>query len=160
VPAEERFVSVARRFLSLVEGFEAHPRDEFICVVEPVLVDLYGSALGLGRGATDDDGGNWERMDMSEWWDLFQRLGQHLGSYDAYDCVFDPYDLGSQPVRGLVSDDLADICRDLREGLDLYDAGRTDEAVWQWRFGFDSHWGQHATHALYALRTLRADRGL
>ena len=31
------------------------------------------------------------------------------------------------------------------------------DAVWQWRFSFESHWGQHATGAMNALRELVSD---
>lgn len=162
--AEDRFVFVARRFVAFIDEFEAHPRGEFIRELEPLLTDLYSSALGLEHGHIDDghieDAADAERMDGDEWWDLFQRLGRHLGSYDAYSFVFDPYDLEAQPVEGRLSDDLADIRRDLLEGLHLYDEGHTGDAVWEWRFAFDSHWGRHAAHALYALRVLHVDHAL
>jgi hypothetical protein len=51
--------------------------------------------------------------------------------------------------------DLSEIWADLREGLSLYDHGHVVEAVWEWRFGFEHHWGTHlvaaqrAIHAYY-----------
>ena len=32
------------------------------------------------------------------------------------------------------------------------------DVVWEWRFGFYSHWGRHATEALRALHARLADR--
>jgi hypothetical protein len=132
-----------------------NPRDEFVRELEPILLGVYRAGLGLDYGRVGDDVDPPDRMTTEQWSDFFQRLGRHLGSYDAYRFVFDPYDLESEPVGGRLSDDLADIYRDLCEGLDLHDSGHTDEAFWQWRFGFDSHWGRHAAHSLYALYAIR-----
>ncbi|MFE7505205.1 DUF5063 domain-containing protein [Promicromonospora sp. NPDC057488] len=47
---------------------------------------------------------------------------------------------------------MADIWRDLRSGLDWLDSGADPaDVLWDWRFGFETHWGRHATHALHAL---------
>jgi len=88
---------------------------------------------------------------------LFRSLGSYLGDWDAYAEVFDPYEMDDTPVVGSLSDDLADVYRDLRRGLALFDAsnrpGKID-AVWDWRFHFHSHWGEHATGALRPLHRL------
>jgi hypothetical protein len=55
------------------------------------------------------------------------------------------------PVIGDLADDIADIYRDLRRGLNLLDAGHTEQAVWEWVFHLKHHWGEHATSAIRAL---------
>ena len=55
------------------------------------------------------------------------------------------------PVVGDLADDLAGIYRDIALGQQLYDAGRCDDAIWQWASGFQTHWGQHAASAIRAL---------
>lgn len=50
-----------------------------------------------------------------------------------------------------ISDDLGDIWRDLREGVDLYRLGYISAAAWHWRFHFLLHWGRHAVSAISAL---------
>lgn len=55
-------------------------------------------------------------------------------------------------------DDLADIYRDLRHGLDLFNLGGTDavaEATWEWRFGYENHWGAHLFRALTTVHEIR-----
>jgi hypothetical protein len=54
-----------------------------------------------------------------------------------------------------LSDDLADIYRDLRASL-LGDPARiqTNDALWDLRFSFETHWGQHAVSALAAMQAL------
>ena len=58
---------------------------------------------------------------------------------DLYWEVFDPREL-SEPVAGSLSDDLADIYRDLRRGLAAAERD-IEEAVWDWRFSYETHWG-------------------
>lgn len=68
--------------------------------------------------------------------------------------IFDPF-IQDEPVCGNLIDDLSDIYHDLQIGMMQYDQGRTQNAVWEWKFTFDSHWGNHAIDALRALNTLR-----
>jgi hypothetical protein len=57
----------------------------------------------------------------------------------------------AQPIGASPSDDLLDVYWDLQRGLAAFDSGRASEAVWIWRFGFETHWGDHAVDALRAL---------
>ena len=79
-------------------------------------------------------------------------LADFLGMCRFYREVFDPY---SQPTEvectGDILDDLGDIYRDLVAGLSQWRDGNSGEALWAWRFTFESHWGEHATSALRAL---------
>jgi hypothetical protein len=58
---------------------------------------------------------------------------------------------------GDVIDDLADIWLDLECGLKYYDVGDRATAAWHWHLMFESHWGRHATAALYALHCWLVD---
>ncbi|MFK7992281.1 MAG: DUF5063 domain-containing protein [Sandaracinaceae bacterium] len=73
-----------------------------------------------------------------------------FGSHDLYWEVFNPY-VDEERVAGSLSDDFFDIYRDLRRGLVAFDKGRHQKALWDWRFHFDHHWGDHAVDALRAL---------
>jgi len=56
-----------------------------------------------------------------------------------------------EPVMGDVIDDLADIYKDLKEGLWYLEQGSEDDAVFQWRFSLDVHWSRHIISTMYAL---------
>ena len=75
---------------------------------------------------------------------------------DLYWEVFDPREL-SEPVAGSLSDDLADIYRDLRRGLAAAERDIA-EAVWNWRFSYETHWGDHATDAIRTLQRVVNDQ--
>jgi len=69
---------------------------------------------------------------------------------DFYYEVFDPYVEG-ELVVGSLADDFGDIARDLEAGMAYWDSGDLKNAIWEWSFNFDAHWGDHAVDALRAL---------
>lgn len=70
--------------------------------------------------------------------------------------IFDPY-ADEVPVYGDLIDDLSDIAADLRVGMKEYEAGRIGNAVFEWRFGLNNHWGLHIVNALRALHFIRVN---
>jgi hypothetical protein len=73
--------------------------------------------------------------------------------FQYYREVFDALDLESDEdaVVGDLYDDVADIYRDLAEGLFVYHQQSPAEAERFWSQSFQYHWGEHATSALRAL---------
>ena len=82
---------------------------------------------------------------------LRRRISRVLGDFDYYHMVFHPYGDGDS-IGHTLADDLADIWRDLKEGLLVFDVGDESSrryAVWSWRFHALIHWGlTHVTSAL------------
>jgi len=71
--------------------------------------------------------------------------------------MFDPFDQGEcKPVTGSLSDGLADIYFDVKEGLMRIPADGEVPAhvIWAWAFGLEIHWGKHAVEAIAALHAL------
>ena len=91
-----------------------------------------------------DSRGNHER-----WKKLYDSLKQNLGDADLYWQLLEPT-RETETGAGSLADDLADIYGDINEGLVLLEGpkGSPSEAIWNWRFQFGSHWGQHAVDAL------------
>jgi hypothetical protein len=111
--------------------------------------------MNLPIGTGDDDFDAPEGMTSVEWQELFQRLDRKLGDVSDYSLMFDPYEFKTTPVTGSLADDAGDVYRDLKRGLEVIAAGGSLEtAVWEWQFGFEHHWGNHAAHALHALHSL------
>ena len=96
-----------------------------------------------------------DRLTHEEWSTLFGALRAHIGPYDLYWDVYDPSQQEQDDVvAGSLADDFADIHRDLRAGLSAWhvgtDASRID-AVWEWREGWENHWGYHAVDAIRSI---------
>ena len=79
-------------------------------------------------------------------------LGERMPRF--YWEVFDPF-AQEDAVCGDLVEDLSEIAADLQRGMREFEAGRTGNAVWEWRFGLNSHWGNHAVDALRALHAIR-----
>ncbi len=116
------------------------------------LLELYRAAIALPPEWSDElDGGPLpEQVGDAEYrraYEASRRL-----PLDFYSEVFDPTTVPADaPVIGSVSDDLADIYRNVLTGLRAYKHGDRAAAVWEWSFSLHSHWGAHATGAMRAL---------
>lgn len=71
--------------------------------------------------------------------------------------VFDPF-IQDEAVCEDLTDALSDIAAELKNGMTEFEAGRTGNAVHEWKFGLDHHWGSHAVSALRALHAIRTRR--
>lgn len=81
------------------------------------------------------------RSGASEFAAMARRSFPELGFYR----LADPLEGFEQKVgQGWALDDLIDIALDLAEVLWLLDQpSRTADAIWQFRWGYENHWGQH-----------------
>jgi hypothetical protein len=128
---------------------------ELMARAHELLPELYQAALRLPRvspsGYRDDDD---EESDDERWWAVREELVELLGSADLYLGVYDPAEPKGQAMSWSLTEDLADIYRDVKEGLDLAEkraAASPAYVVWAWRFDWEHHWGRHALGALQAL---------
>ena len=86
--------------------------------------------------------------------EIVQRLKRQVGESDYYKKVFDPWKT-EDPLYGSISDDLADIWRDLKLGMLVLAKDDASNAICEWRFHFFHHWGRfHAAGLLHPLFSL------
>jgi hypothetical protein len=112
---------------------------------------LYASALALPAPWSDELGTEVADLVQDDEWKSVLQAASRL-PVDNYGEVFDPLVMPpEEPVVGSVADDIADIYRDVVNGLRLDQLGKRPEAVWQWGFSLHNHWGEHATSAIRAL---------
>jgi hypothetical protein len=154
-PNVEAFKVLAERYCAFIETSESLGRGEFVWQLAEQLIALYAAGMKLPSATGDDDFDAPDAMATAESRELFQRLDRTLGDASDYSLMFDPYDFKTPPVTGSLADDASDVYRDLKRGLEVISAGGSlENAVWEWQFGFDYHWGAHAAHALKALHSL------
>jgi hypothetical protein len=154
-PAIDRFAGAARRYCAWAEGELGDPNDE-MRRVRLLLAELHLAAaelpdLGIGK--------NIDAVSLShdEWSRFYEKFGRL--PVTSYFDVFNPLQ-EEEPVTNSLADDLADIYRDLKAGLSLFEANHPIDAAWAWRFGFQTHWGQHLVGAQRAIHEYLADEGL
>jgi hypothetical protein len=156
IDATSRFATVTREFCDWAEGPPVAGEIEML-IARRLLVCLTSLALELPNTECDDV----ERVEISHeaWTAMFKRFGELPVNY--YGHCFDPLKVpADEATLGDLADDLADIWRDLKEGLMLWEAGHKNAAAFEWRESFTIHWGRHAAGALYPLHCWAQEFGV
>jgi hypothetical protein len=151
------FVEVAREYCQLIDDRDQKTAIQLLQAIFVYLprLCLYGLGLPEIKRSLDYD---LPQRSQEEWQNLYKSLQNKLEGYDVYFEVFDPYDdKDHESISQTVSDDLSDIYFDLKSGLKEWSRASVAEQrsiIWDWKFGFASHWGHHATGAFRTLFSL------
>ena len=149
-PETEAFVKQARLFCDFVEHAAAMPLAQRLLVARERLLELTLAATRLPIVDPPEGFDAGPSPAVPSGWAGFE-------AHDIYWEVFDPY-VNEPAVAGSLDDDVLDVYGDLHTGLDLWDStAPRAAAIWEWRFSFETHWGDHAVDAIRALQ--RAVRG-
>ena len=152
----DNFVSIAKEYCAWAEGAPLAPENEARKAIQ-LLVTLYANILALPNNGCGEDR-TAQEITTEEWQVIYKRFGSLPFNY--YCVSFSPANIEEKSSIGDLADDLADIYRDIKDGLRLYENGHTTEAIWEWKHGFNIHWGRHAASALHALQSYMADEYL
>ena len=173
-PGLDAFAVVAAEFCRVIVTHNDLGRERFLASAHEVLPRLYSAALNLpptavlfpNRSDVDDDKTSSaedasatetdsDRLTSDEAAALCMSLGILIGERQFYRTISDPLELDTESSGvGFLADDFTDIYRDVHDGLAKWRRGESGEALWEWRFNFENHWGEHLTRALRALHIL------
>ncbi len=140
----QKFADTVRKYCDWAEASSSDPEQEMVTarkllaelhlgIIDLLEIDL--SEINCGK-KVDDIRSSYK---LSSVYKRFQIL-----PIDNYWDVFEPLNIeDNQPVTNSLIDDLNDIYQDLKRGLILYEHSYLMEAVWEWRFHFEIHWGAH-----------------
>jgi hypothetical protein len=146
--ATSRFADTVRAYCQWAEGEPASQEAE-AKTARLYVARLYAQALELSTTANWD--GDAPTISHDVWLSVFKRFASLPVSY--YGECLDPLEVpASDTCLGDLGDDLADIWRNLKCGLDVFDSGEIEGAVFEWEQSFRIHWGMHAASALYILQ--------
>lgn len=155
-PAVTRFADAATLFCDWCHSPPGDAEDDARSALRH-LTTLYALAQALRELDNAPDVAT-TRSDDDAWRAIYTRFGAL--PFNHYASIFDPQQLDEAEVdTGDLADDLADIWRDLDEGLVAFTSGHTGAAEWQWAWSFRNHWGRHAASAIHALHCWFADQG-
>ena len=152
----ETFIEVARSYCELVEQVETLSREtvlDRLAVLLPRLIEL---AVRLPSVEPSADVSA-DEVTYGAWRERFVAVNGALADRGSYWTSMEVCgDEEPEVVNLPLADDLADMWRDLRAGLSLVGVPETAvDAVWEWRFNFEIHWGAHAVEALRAVHAAR-----
>ena len=154
--AAKRFTGLAEEFCKIVDSAERMTVPVFLAELNRNLPHLYGAGVRLPEVEKEDFEPTPPFDHHKVWQPLYKFLQDKLGSEEQYWEVFDPTEK-EEAIPHSLADDIADIYCDLKRGFAVLEArGPLVNAVWEWQFGFWSHWGQHAVSALRAIHHIRA----
>lgn len=142
------FAELAQEYCSWVEG-DGNKDEEHLFYVQVLLSKLYCWGVQLPECDPTDLLESNEKPDHDH-----KSVLSHFNEFPVqyYSMVFNAHIVPSEePVTGDVIDDLADIYKDLKDGLWYLSKGSELDAVFQWRFSFGIHWARHVLGAMYAL---------
>lgn len=146
----DRFSDEARRFVEWADGTSSSQTMSASVALRRV-VALYAVALELPQPWSEKVSlGEAPCPDMSRRLATVRQRASAL-ALQHYSEIFSPHVPHDEPVVGDLSDDLHDIYIDVAKGLRLHEMGHIDDALWQWGFNFQIHWGKHASSAIRAL---------
>jgi hypothetical protein len=154
------FLVSARKFIDIIED-NSQTEDEFYRQSHLALIQLYSTALLLpdinlrySDEKSDFDAENLFNND-------YHGISNNLGKFAFYSETFDPiYPTDNEPTQGWLVDDYNDIYRDIKTELckiEILTNEAVEDALWQLKFGFKTHWGYHCINALRALHYLKFD---
>ncbi|HEX6705188.1 MAG TPA: DUF5063 domain-containing protein [Albitalea sp.] len=147
----ERFSQEARRFIEWADGSACGDRLSAPLALRRVAL-LYTAALELPQPWSEGVSAQHDQEPVYLEARLNQvRLRAAAIPLQHYSEIFSPGVPPDSPVVGDLADDLTAIYRDVALGLDLHGRRQVDDALWQWGFGFQARWGQHASSAIRAL---------
>ncbi|MEA2415131.1 MAG: hypothetical protein QOI58_1788 [Thermoanaerobaculia bacterium] len=152
--AFDDFVTAARAFVAWAESPASADAHAEAVAARRNVVALIAAAIALPDGAPS------LARSISD--DEYQRVYRRFGAlpFNYYSESFNPLVVpAEEPVVADLADDLADIWRDVKEGLLLYESGEPESAAWHWSNHYSFHWGHHATAALYALQSWFSSSG-
>ena len=140
------FAEAAAKFCAWAEGESQAPEKEAMYALQ-LLTELYRQGLRLPTIFGDEE---LPEIPKEDWSKIYKRFGALPFNY--YMQCSEPQNVPDDiPGVADLADDLADIWRDLKRGLGLFNSGHVPAAVWEWRQSFWTHWGNHATGSIFAL---------
>lgn len=113
-----------------------------------LLMNLYIHALEMSDLKIE------AKDEVSSYVSMYEKIPSDELVPPKYWVVFNPLEC-EEPVCGHLGDDVTDIARDLSNGIEEYEAGNIDKAIFVWLNMLDVHWGKHTVDALKTLHELR-----
>lgn len=131
-----------------------------LLTIQSELITLYQASLNMPEILGDTVRDVPERISLDDYRRVKERIGAITQS-DYFWICWKPFQSPPEkPICASLSDGLADIWRDLKPGLLALeeDEDKWSAAVfWDWKFSFDTHWGDHAVDSIWAIHKLLRD---
>ena len=147
------FYDCARDFCAFIEI--SNNETDYINKLKIQLLKLYELGTNLPWVDLQSNVDYDDKISDIEFKRVLDNIAGKIGHNRFYWHVFDPTnEKDKEPVCGDLVDDLGDIYKDLKNSILIFNLNQLDckeNAAWQFKFDFDSHWGDHCINALNAI---------
>lgn len=141
-------IALIQEYVTLIDNVETISAHTLLSKCAILLPQIY--ALGLQLPEVEPES---EEAETYKGASPMTALTAKIGKYDRYQEIFDPV-AENEAVTGTLSDDLADIYKDLKGPLLSFNQGHEADALWQWKFNLKTHCGNHLVDALRVIHRL------
>lgn len=159
----EGFLNAANNFVNLLESDSGGvTEDQYYKEIHLALLALYITGINLpevdliysdDKTDFDDD----KLFENQKGLNISDKLLKNCIYYQVFDPIYPAKD---EPTQGLLYGDFVEIYTDIKRELQKIKIGTNEaveDALWQLRFGVQTHWGNHCINALRALHYLKFD---
>ena len=164
----ESFAQAAKTYITFIESLESHKPTNLYTNLESILADLHAMILPVIAVINEKEYPEFDDLDIGH--DRWKEIASIISivTADEVSALFELH-LENEPESLAIYyspamrvdqlfDDLADIYRDLYEGLTLWNMNTTEskiESSWEWRYNYDIHWAQHLFDAMKTIHEIR-----
>ena len=164
----ESFAKTAKAYITFIESLESQKPTNLYTTLESILADLNATILPVVAVTNEKEHPEFDDLDIGH--DRWKEIANIISNVTANEvsALFELH-LESEPESleifyspamrvDQLFDDLADIYRDLHDGLTLWNMNSTEsknESSWEWRYNYDIHWAQHLFNAMKTVHEIR-----
>ena len=150
------FVAVANEFCKYVERAQELQGDDLLKILQRILPLMYIKASLLPALQPYFENGNEKFVTEAQWESINSLLSDKFGAADDYLEIFDIKASDAECVPASIAENMADIYQDIKDFLLLYQTGSQEvmnDAIWECKMNFESHWGQKLVNSLKAIHS-------
>lgn len=151
------FLLTSREFCGFIESIDKSD-DSYLRQLQALLLTLYQKATFLPSTTLEFNQDFQVDLTNEKIENALKKLAEKIGDDRYYWTVFDPTsDNEAEAVCGDLVDDIGDTYRGVKRGLLTFDLGTMaskEHSLWELKFLFEKHWGQHTIDALRTIHFL------
>jgi len=147
------FIATAKSYCACIEYYQTQNAKEFLLLIQTNLLTLYQAAHKLPDINPQDNIAPEPDIASESLKKLIAFIAERLVDNRYYLHLFNPTDESDRDIcYGDLLDDIGDIYKDLKQALLIFDIGTDaakETAIWEFKFSFATHWGDHCINAIY-----------
>jgi hypothetical protein len=156
------FLNAAKDYCNFIETEGSLPESEFLRMTQAHLLTVYSLARQLPSVNLQVNKDFEGHIDDEQMKALLRFISERV-PFSYYWSVPNPVDMKNLAECGTgdLIDDLGDIYKDLKCALLVFevdDIAAKENAIWQFKFDFEYHWGEHCIEALSAIHHYLTER--